>query len=44
MKLRIARKIILSSELDKMMYNDATLGRAHRRWSRCKSAKEDKAY
>jgi hypothetical protein len=44
MKLRIARKIVMSSEKRKDSYSESTLQRAHIRWSRCKSAKEDKAY
>lgn len=41
MKLRVARKI-LDADLDR--YRDDTLGRVHRRWAKCKSAKADEAF
>lgn len=41
MKLRIARKIL---DADLNRYRDGTLGRVHRRWAKCASAKADEAF
>lgn len=40
MKLRIARKIVMSSDADKERYTENQLQRAYYRWEKSKRAKE----
>lgn len=44
MKLRIARKIIMSSDEDKKRYTENQLQRAYYRWEKSKYAKENNEF